>query len=426
MKRFIALVLTLSFALSAFSFSAFAEDSKPTAVELCKQWDTEGKPADVDNLVYTDISKDSVPDDVTRKTNLVLKVVIGLTNATEERKNEIRAMVCNPDYIRFVDVKYSYDQLYEVYKEIWDELMPTGYVDMIILNTNLNHVTILFNDHASNDKRNHYLQEFQTRYGDMVALDNMNNDDTSSNSDSKTVGKPTAAELKKQWTEKGYPDDVGGFSFNYPSQTVVFLKNATDKRKEQISSMVSDPENLGFKDVKYSYKDLLAVLGEISKDFDSKEFVGKIDLWINEGSYVVVSIHPEVSDDDYNQFVDKYENLYGDKVTINDGTKGIREGGSRKSYPAPNYVLPEITSGSQYAKGSIWFLPCLITLVLIASSSVFLFLRSRRIRALQLANGVVIGDHKLSRIETEQAIKSMEESLDDAVWGSIMDEIEKK
>ena len=99
-RRLAALLCILCF----FTLYGAAED-KPTAQELVAQWAETRYPDDVGNI-YTDQGK----------------LVIGLVDGSEERREELRAMVSNPGSLAFDEAAYPYNDLLAVKEEISREL----------------------------------------------------------------------------------------------------------------------------------------------------------------------------------------------------------------------------------------------------------------------------------------------------------------
>lgn len=99
-RRLAALLCILCY----FTLYGAAED-KPTVQELVAQWAETRYPDDVGSI-YTDKGK----------------LVIGLVDGSEERREELRAMVSNPGSLAFDEAAYPYNDLLAVKEEISREL----------------------------------------------------------------------------------------------------------------------------------------------------------------------------------------------------------------------------------------------------------------------------------------------------------------
>lgn len=100
-RRLAALLCILCF----FTLYGAAED-KPTVQELVAQWATTQYPDDVGSIYHGEDNQ---------------QIVIGLVDGSEERREELRAMVSNPGSLSFDEADYPYNDLLAVKEEISKE-----------------------------------------------------------------------------------------------------------------------------------------------------------------------------------------------------------------------------------------------------------------------------------------------------------------
>lgn len=148
---------------------ALALAQSVTAQELAAQWEQKGYPDDVGS-VYNDSQTG--------------KLVFTLTDNSEARRQELLALVSNPDEVDFGDATYSFNELLIVQEEIMGEMAAQGEAGPIhsvsIGWTSLNGTVIGFGDSGKEsrvvvavDEKAHkeYVAKYKEAYGDKVYVE---------------------------------------------------------------------------------------------------------------------------------------------------------------------------------------------------------------------------------------------------------------
>jgi hypothetical protein len=212
--------------------------------------------------------------------------------------------------------------------------------------------------------------------------------------------KVTSMELAQNWMINGYPDDVGGIYYSDEADTkgllTIVIVNLSAERENEIRNIVINPNELYFKNGKYSYNELLSVMHKIELDLSEKNGVYEVSI-DEQNNRVNVGLDKAV----YKNISMKYTKLYGDIVYSNMSSP-IHEI-NRPVYP------------------NVWLLAvlCFVALTVITSFAK----RSRKSLTLQTTNGNVISKTMLSSEETIYLVKKSGFIPDDSLFHQLSTKI---
>jgi hypothetical protein len=255
------------------------------------------------------------------------------------------------------------------------------------------------------------------------------------------AGKGTIDDIAAYWTKNGWPDNisfachVGGETLPYNpdadnlpnAETVIAwweigIINANEAARQEILALMSPECRVTFRDCTWSYKQREAAFNEITASRD--DIVRDAMMSLNTEVVVV-----EIGDGYEKEYAKKFIDQYGAFVVVTNDAAAAND-----AAPAEGMV-PELGGvlemGGELDKGGAannpfgaWFwVICLVFLTGIAMLAYFN--RARLVPALQTANGsVVTGGVRISRRQTEAAVKDSALSPPGDAFKSIMERVD--
>lgn len=155
-KLVIIFFIILSCMLMFSSAFIYADEEKVTSKELTQEWvQTNIYPDDVCGVYYSD------------KEESFGKLTIMIFNLTQEREDEIRNMVSDPEKLYFENGKYKRQELFRVQGKIGMELSTEDGIYSVAVRDTYNRVEVLVDKRVFEEKS----LEYEKRFGDMVYVE---------------------------------------------------------------------------------------------------------------------------------------------------------------------------------------------------------------------------------------------------------------
>ena len=329
MKRIIiAVLLIFTAVLSAFSVSA-ADSADPYAAfdELTVAWSSQGLDMYPDYVGGVYFGDDG-------------KIVVSLSEDTEEHRSEVLALTSLPECIRFESVNYSYDRLNEVLGEINDGADTDAYSFEISYASILEEENIIevivdseFEDAASEYFSNAYGDMVRVSSGEVLVDDSDDSydiyDDAADYDDYDTDSDSGAADaynedaftafsaLTAAWADAGYfmyPPYVGGVYFADNGNLVVALCDDTEANRNDILSLSGASDAIEFRTVNYSYDELYSIQEEIGENYNNNLYSFLVNFYSVSEEENIVEIR--VASSELETASAYFSSLYGDKVVV--------------------------------------------------------------------------------------------------------------
>ncbi len=346
MKRFfIAFLLIFVLVLSPLSVSAAqvddpyaAEAGDPYAAyeDILAAWADEGYEMYPDYIggVYTN------PDG---------RLVVALSEDTEENRNKVLSLTSAPGVIEFEVFRYSYNELYGILCDINDSIDTDGY-DFRVENAAIVEEENYIEVYVSDDYFSAASDYFSSAYGSKVTVSNgeiaadspeytdtdadTDYDDTEYDDFSDETGTESDiienyneeaftafSELTVAWAEAGYvmyPPYIGGVYFADNGNLAIALSDDTESNRNEILSHIScSPEYVEFASVPYSYDELYAIQDEIAENYNADKYSFLVNFYsINEEKNVV---EIRVASSELEAASQYFSSAYGDKVVVYGG-----------------------------------------------------------------------------------------------------------